>query len=36
MHAVVLRYLEMRARGRLNLSYHEARDEITALFLPPP
>jgi AcrR family transcriptional regulator len=36
IHAVVLRYLEMRARGRLNLSYHEARDEITALFLPPP
>jgi AcrR family transcriptional regulator len=36
MHAVVLRYLEMRARGRLDLSYHEARDEITGLFLPPP
>jgi AcrR family transcriptional regulator len=36
IHAVVLRYLEMRARGRLNLSYHEARDEITAVFLPPP
>jgi AcrR family transcriptional regulator len=35
MHAVVLRYLEMRARGRLNLSYHEARDEIIGLFLPP-
>jgi AcrR family transcriptional regulator len=35
IHAVVLRYLEMRARGRLNLSYNEARDEITALFLPP-
>ena len=35
-HAVVLRYLEMRARGRLDLPYHEARDEITALFLPPP
>src|ERR1700691_3859090 len=29
MHAVVLRHLEMRARGRLDLSYHEARDEIT-------
>jgi hypothetical protein len=36
IHAVVLRYLEMRARGRLALSYHEARDEITGLFLPLP
>jgi AcrR family transcriptional regulator len=36
LHAVVLRYLEMRARGRLDLSYHEVRDEITGLFLPPP
>jgi AcrR family transcriptional regulator len=36
LHAVALRYLEMRARGRLDRSYHEARDEITGLFLPPP
>jgi AcrR family transcriptional regulator len=35
IHAVVLRCLEMRARGRLNLSYQAARDEITGLFLPP-
>ena len=33
IHAVVLRCLEMRARGRLNLSYQAARDEITGLFL---
>jgi AcrR family transcriptional regulator len=36
IHAVVLRYLEMRARGRLDLSYHDARVEITGLFLPLP
>ena len=35
IHAVVLRCLEMRARGRLDLSYQAARDGITALFLPP-
>jgi AcrR family transcriptional regulator len=35
IHAVVLRCLEMRARGRLDLSYQAARDEITGLFLPP-
>src|ERR1700728_3076679 len=35
IHAVVLRCLEMRARGRLNRSYQAARDEITGLFLPP-
>jgi AcrR family transcriptional regulator len=34
IHAVVLRCLEMRARGRLNLSYRAARDEITGMFLP--
>jgi AcrR family transcriptional regulator len=34
MHAVVLRCLEMRARGRLDLSYRAARDEIVGLFLP--
>jgi AcrR family transcriptional regulator len=34
IHAVVLRCLEMRARGRLNLSYRAARDEIIGLFLP--
>jgi AcrR family transcriptional regulator len=34
IHAVALRCLEMRARGRLNLSYRAARDEITGLFLP--
>jgi AcrR family transcriptional regulator len=34
IHAVVLRCLEMRARGRLNQSYQAARDEITGLFLP--
>ena len=33
IHAVVLRCLEMRARGRLDLSYQAARDEITGLFL---
>jgi hypothetical protein len=35
IHAVVLRYLEMRARGRLNVSNQAARDEIVGLFLPP-
>jgi len=35
IHAVVLRCLEMRARGRLDRSYQAARDEITGLFLPP-
>jgi AcrR family transcriptional regulator len=35
IHAVVLRCVEMRARGRLNRPYQAARDEITALFLPP-
>jgi hypothetical protein len=35
IHAVVLRCLEMRARGRLNRSYQAALDEITGLFLPP-
>jgi AcrR family transcriptional regulator len=34
IHAVVLRCLEMRARGRLDVSYPAARDEITGLFLP--
>jgi AcrR family transcriptional regulator len=34
IHAVVLRRLEMRARGRLDLSYLAARDEIIGLFLP--
>ena len=33
IHAVVLRCLEMRARGRLDLSYQAARDEITGVFL---
>ena len=33
IHAVVLRCLEMRARGRLDRSYQAARDEITGLFL---
>lgn len=35
IHAVVLRCLEMRARGRLDLSRQAARDEIAGLFLPP-
>jgi AcrR family transcriptional regulator len=35
IHAVVLRCLEMRARGRLNRPYQAARDEIVGLFLPP-
>jgi len=34
IHAVVLRCLEMRARGRLDRSYRAARDEIVGLFLP--
>lgn len=34
IHAVVLRCLEMRARGRLDRSYRTARDEIVGLFLP--
>jgi AcrR family transcriptional regulator len=34
IHAVVLRCLEMRARGRLNRPYRAARDEIVGLFLP--
>jgi AcrR family transcriptional regulator len=33
IHAVVLRCLEMRARGRLDQSYRAARDEIVGLFL---
>ena len=35
IHAVVLRCLEMRARGRLDRSYRAACDEIVGLFLPP-
>ncbi len=35
IHAVVLRCLEMRARGRLDRQYRAARDEIVGLFLPP-
>jgi AcrR family transcriptional regulator len=35
IHAVVLRCLEMRARGRLDRSYQAARDEIVGLFVPP-
>jgi AcrR family transcriptional regulator len=35
IHAVALRCLEMRARGRLDRSYQSARDEIVGLFLPP-
>jgi AcrR family transcriptional regulator len=35
IHAVALRCLEMRARGRLDLSYQAARDQLTGLFLPP-
>jgi AcrR family transcriptional regulator len=34
IHAVALRCLEMRARGRLDRSYQAARDEIVGLFLP--
>ena len=34
IHAVTLRCLEMRARGRLDRSYQAARDEIVGLFLP--
>jgi AcrR family transcriptional regulator len=34
IHAVALRCLEMRARGRLDRSYQAARDEVTGLFLP--
>jgi len=34
IHAVALRCLEMRARGRLDRSYQAARDEIVRLFLP--
>jgi AcrR family transcriptional regulator len=33
IHAVVLRCLEMRARGRLEVSYQATRDEIVGLFL---
>jgi AcrR family transcriptional regulator len=35
IHAVMLRCLEMRARGRLDRTYLAARDEIVGLFLPP-
>jgi AcrR family transcriptional regulator len=35
IHAVVLRCLEMRARGRLDRTYLAVRDEIVGLFLPP-
>jgi AcrR family transcriptional regulator len=35
IHAVALRCLEMRARGRLDLPYQAACDEITGVFLPP-
>ena len=35
IHAVVLRCLEMRARGRLDLPYQAAYEEIIGLFLPP-
>jgi AcrR family transcriptional regulator len=35
IHAVTLRCLEMRARGRLDRPYRAARDEITGLFVPP-
>lgn len=34
IHAVALRCLEMRARGRLDLPYQAACDEITGVFLP--
>jgi AcrR family transcriptional regulator len=34
IHAVALRCLEMRARGRLNRPYAAARDEIAGLFVP--
>jgi AcrR family transcriptional regulator len=34
IHAVALRCLEMRARGRLDRSYQAARDEIAWLVLP--
>jgi AcrR family transcriptional regulator len=35
IHAVVLRCLEMRARGRLDRTYLAVRDAIVGLFLPP-
>ena len=35
IHAVVLRCLEMRARGRLDRTYLAVRDEIVGLFVPP-
>jgi AcrR family transcriptional regulator len=34
IHAVALRCLEMRARGRLDLPYQAAYDQITGVFLP--
>jgi AcrR family transcriptional regulator len=34
IHAVALRCLEMRARGRLDRTYLAVRDEVVALFLP--
>jgi AcrR family transcriptional regulator len=34
IHAVALRCLEMRARGRLDRTYQAVRDEIVGLFLP--
>ena len=34
IHAVALRCVEMRARGRLNRPYAAARDDIIGLFLP--
>jgi AcrR family transcriptional regulator len=34
IHAVALRCVEMRARGRLNRPYAGARDDIIGLFLP--
>jgi AcrR family transcriptional regulator len=34
IHAVALRCLEMRARGRLDRTYQTVRDEAVGLFLP--
>jgi AcrR family transcriptional regulator len=34
IHAVALRCVEMRARGRMDRSYEAVRDEIIGLFLP--
>jgi len=34
IHAIIVRQLEMRARGRLDRRYEAVRDEIVSMFLP--